>query len=94
MRQGLEKEVKTLVKKCGWAQALQTIGYQEWKEYFEGKISRKEVRDLIILHTKQYAKRQITWWKSDKRIRWIKKQPEAEKLVEKFLMMGQGKKLD
>jgi tRNA dimethylallyltransferase len=85
MRQGLEKEVKTLVKKCGWAQALQTIGYQEWKEYFEGKISRKQVRDLIILHTKQYAKRQLTWWKPDKRIRWVKNLKKAEKKIKIFL---------
>jgi len=87
-KRGLEKEVKSLAKKYGWVPALQTIGYQEWKDYFEGKTDRKEVKDLIVLHTRQYAKRQMTWWKSDKRIHWIKKQPQAEKLVEKFLMMG------
>ena len=84
-KQGLEEETKNLAKKYGWIQTLQTIGYQEWKGYFEGKISKKEVKDLIILHTRQYAKRQMTWWKSDKRIHWIKKQPEAEKLVKDYL---------
>jgi len=85
IKQGLEKEVKNLVKQYGWTTDLQTIGYQEWKEYFENKISKNKVRDLIILHTKQYAKRQMTWFKRDKRIYWIKKQPEAEKLVIEFL---------
>jgi tRNA dimethylallyltransferase len=88
--QGLEKEVKNLVNKYGWVPALQTIGYQEWKEYFEGKINRKQVKDLIILHTKQYAKRQMTWFKRDKRIHWIKNQEEAERLIRSFLQNRKG----
>lgn len=82
---GLEKEVKRLVEKYGWILPLQTIGYQEWQDYFEGKIDKKTVKELIKLHQRQYVKRQMTWFKRDKRINWIKKQPEAEKLVEKFL---------
>lgn len=87
-RMGLEKEVENLIKKYGWVPALQTIGYQEWEEYFTGRLDKKEVRDLIILHTKQFAKRQMTWFKRDKRICWIKKQPEAEKLVKKWTSHG------
>ena len=82
---GLEEEVGRLVKKYGWIEALQTIGYQEWQEYFKNKINRDEVKNLIIRHTIQFAKRQMTWFKRDKRIHWIKKQLEAEKLVKKFL---------
>ena len=85
IKQGLEKEVKNLVKQYGWTTDLQTIGYQEWKEYFENKISKNEVRDLIVLHTKQYAKRQMTWFKRDKRIYWIKNYKEAKKIVKEFL---------
>lgn len=103
-KRGLEKEVRTLVEKYGWTQALQTIGYQEWfdetiasslpslhseKEYFN-KIDKNKVKDLIILHTRQYAKRQMTWWRSDKRIHWIRNQKEAERLIRNFLQNRKG----
>jgi len=83
---GLEKEVKNLVKKYGWIVALQTIGYQEFKEYFEGKIKTEEkLKELIKVRTFQFVKRQMTWFKKEKRIRWIKSQKEAEKLIKSFL---------
>jgi len=82
---GLEEEVGRLVKKYGWIEALQTIGYQEWQEYFKNKINRDEVKNLIIRHTIQFAKRQMTWFKRDKRIKWVKNQKEAEKLIKEFL---------
>lgn len=85
LKHELEKEVKNLVKKYGWVTILQTIGYQEWKEYFDRKISKNEVRNLIVLHTKQYAKRQMTWFKRNKRIKWIKGYKEAVKLTKEFL---------
>lgn len=83
---GLEKEVKTLVKKYGWdIKPVQTIGYQEFEDFFEKKINRKEVKEKIILHTLQFARRQMTWFKRDKRIHWIKNQKEAENLIKEFL---------
>lgn len=83
---GLEKEVKNLVRKYSWKiPALQTIGYQEWKEYFNKKNNLKEVEKRIIQNTKKFTKRQITWFKRDKRIKWIRNYKEAEKLVNNFL---------
>jgi tRNA dimethylallyltransferase len=82
---GLEKEVKNLVKKYDWILPSQTIGYQEWNEYFKGKINKERVKELIILHTKQLAKRQMTWFRRDKRIYWIKNYKQAKKLLKKFL---------
>jgi len=85
LKLGLKKEVKKLVKKYGWKiQPLQTIGYQEWQDYFNKKISEEEIRKKIILRTLQFSKRQMTWFKKDKRIKWIKNYKEAEKLIEKF----------
>lgn len=78
MKTGLENEAKKFFKK-------EIIGYQEWKDYFAGKITRQEVADLIQTHTLQYAKRQMTWFKKDKRIKWVKNQKQAEKLVKEFL---------
>jgi tRNA dimethylallyltransferase len=85
LKRGLEKEVRNLVKKYGWIPPLQTIGYQEWKGLFEDKITREEVENLIAKHTIQFAKRQMTWFKKDKRIHWLKNQEEAEKLIKNFI---------
>ncbi len=77
IKMGLEKEAKKLIKKYGWVPPLQTIGYQEW--------SSPNAKELIIQHTIQYSKRQMTWFKKDKRIRWIRNYKEAEKLTKSFL---------
>jgi len=74
---GLEKEAKRF--------PLPIIGYQEWKDYFKEKITKKEVKTLIKIHTLQFAKRQMTWWKKDERIKWVKNYREAEKSARNFL---------
>lgn len=84
-RQGLEREAKYLIKKYGWIPPLNTIGYQEWRYFFEDKINKEEVKKAIIRHTNKFARRQMTWFKKDKTIRWIKKKKEAEKLTRSFL---------
>lgn len=86
IKSGLEKEVKKLVKKYGWEIApLQTIGYQEWKPYFNKETTKKQVKENIKLHTVQFARRQMTWFKRDKRIEWTKNCLEAKKIINKFL---------
>ncbi len=82
---GLEKETKKLFKKYCWIPSMQTIGYQEWKNYLERKTNKEEVKNLISLHTIQFTKRQMTWFERNKRIHWIKSQKEAEKLIKEFL---------
>ncbi len=81
---GLEKEVKKLVEKYGWVPALDSIGYHEWKGYLEKKETKNKVKEKIALHTLQYSRRQMTWFKKDKQIHWINNYREAEKLVKKF----------
>jgi tRNA dimethylallyltransferase len=51
--------------------ALQTVGYQELFDYMEGKITLKKAIELIKQHTRQYAKRQMTWFKKDAEIKWF-----------------------
>lgn len=82
---GLEKEVRILVKKYGWMPPMETIGYKEWKECFEGKIGRDEVKKLINLHTVQFSKRQMTWFKRNDRINWIKDYNKVKRLIDNFL---------
>ncbi len=76
--QGLEKEAKKLPQ-------TDTIGYQEWTDYFRGKISQQEVVEQIKKNTINFAKRQMTWFKRDSNIHWISTYQQAEKLVKDFL---------
>jgi tRNA dimethylallyltransferase len=68
---GLEKEVKSL-QASAHLNALQTVGYSEWKDYFDQKISREKVIENIQLNTRHYAKRQMTWFKRDPATTWFK----------------------
>ena len=63
INEGLENEVRTLLPLMH-LNALQTVGYSEWLPYFENKTSREEVIDKIKQHSRNYAKRQITWFKN------------------------------
>lgn len=83
---GLVKEVKKLNKKYPFRlSAMSGIGYKEFEPYFDKKVSLKQTTDLIKKNTRGYAKRQITWFKKDKRIKWIKNLNEANKLIKDFL---------
>ena len=86
IRDGLVDEVKNLIKKYGPNQrAFDTIGYREIIDYLDGKISLTEAVELIKKNTRAYAKRQMTWFKKDKSIMWIKKPQYAIGVVKKFL---------
>jgi len=50
--------------------ALQTVGYKELFEYFDGAISLEQAIEKIKINTRHYAKRQITWFKKDRDIKW------------------------
>lgn len=51
--------------------ALQTVGYRELFEYFDGKTTLDEAVALIKKHSIQFAKHQMTWWRKDKSIAWF-----------------------
>lgn len=61
MAQGLEEEARSLVE-FKHLSALQTVGYKELFDFFEGKCTREEAIEKIKQHTRNYAKRQITWF--------------------------------
>ncbi len=69
---GLVKEVETLVKKYGWdLPLLKTLGYAEIINYLQGKLSLPLAEEEIILHTRQFAKRQRTWFRAYPEIEWF-----------------------
>ena len=61
IQDGLEKEAYSLVKFRQY-NALNTVGYKEFFLYFDGKLSKVEAVDKIKQNTRNYAKRQITWF--------------------------------
>ncbi len=69
--EGLEDEVKGLIP-YRHLNALQTVGYTELFEYFDGKINKKRALELIQQHTRNYAKRQLTWFRKDSGFIWCK----------------------
>lgn len=71
---GLEKEVKGLVEsgKVNFGnQSMQAIGYKEFRSYFAGSISIEQVKNDIKQHTRNYAKRQISWFKTIETGIWV-----------------------
>ncbi len=70
MDEGLVEEARSLLpyRNC---QALQTVGYKEVFEYLDNKIPLEEDVRLIQRNTRNYAMKQITWWRRDPDIKWI-----------------------
>lgn len=73
LNQGLEIEIKGLLAKgVSWqAQAMTSLGYREWQNYFLGTASRDDVIVIWEKEEKKYIKRQLTWFKSNPRIKWF-----------------------
>ncbi len=69
MAQGLLAEVESLTPYRN-NKNLQTVGYTELFEYLDGTCSLEAAVDKIKQHTRNYAKRQMTWFKKDKEITW------------------------
>ena len=85
IQQGLLQEVRELVDRYGWTlPLLNTIGYREFRTFFEGEASLESTITLIKRNVRRYAKRQLTWWRK-KPVHWITKPVEAINRVEKFL---------
>jgi len=86
-RQGMILEVKKLRKSGVSRKRLEEFGleYRYIARYLQGKITYKEMAGKLEREIMGFAKRQMTWFKRDRRIYWAKKEKEAEKLVKKFL---------
>ncbi len=84
--EGLEEEARGLFPFRD-LNALQTVGYQELFNYFDGTISREEAIDKIKQHTRNYAKRQTTWFR--KEAHWARLDPSdtegSLKLIDTFI---------
>ena len=70
MEEGLLQEVKSLLPNAQ-VNALQTVGYQEIFAHLRGEITLQDAVAQIKQHTRQYAKRQMTWFTKDNQIHWL-----------------------
>jgi tRNA dimethylallyltransferase len=83
---GLIEEVKKLLE-IGYSKDLKsfrTVGYKEPIEYLEGKISFEEMIRQIQQFSRNYAKRQLTWFRADKRIEWLEASLPQDELLKKI----------
>lgn len=67
---GMEEEARALYP-LRHLNALNTVGYKEWFDYFDGKFDREEAIRLIKRNTRRYAKKQLTWYRNDPDIHWF-----------------------
>ena len=73
---GLEAEARALYP-YRELNALKTVGYREFFDYFDGRIGYDEAVELIKRNSRRYAKRQLTWFRRDSEIRWFAPDDDA-----------------
>lgn len=73
MEHGLKEEIEKLLSEGETFddRAMQGIGYREWREYFEGNHTIDEVKEEIQKNSRQFAKRQMTWFKNQFDVKWF-----------------------
>lgn len=86
LEKGMIEEVQQLIiqyKK--FPTAMQGLGYKEVKEYLDGQISKEDMTDKIKQETRRYAKRQLTWFRKNKNIKWINGLDSIQKNIDIIL---------
>lgn len=86
MEDGLLEEVKSLHEHKN-LNAVQTVGYSELFDFIDGKQSLEDAISKIKQHTRNYAKRQITWLKKYEALNWVRRNEEARiiQLIDAYL---------
>ena len=86
-KEGMLEEVEGLIKQRVSTQWLEKIGleYRWLSRYLQNQVSLKEMQEKLYFDIIHYAKRQMTWFKKNKKIVWLKDYKDIEKEVEKFL---------
>lgn len=91
IKDGVEEEIKKLISSgISWdSQAMASLGYRQWRDYFDDKINKQTVIDNWKKEELRYAKRQLTWFRKDPRVDWYDSSKKnftesVEKLVKKW----------
>ncbi len=81
--EGLVAEVENLVKKYSFStKSLQTLGYREVLRYLKGEINAEQMVSDVQKFTRHYAKRQLTWFRTEPEIIWVDSTNESGKVVQ------------
>ena len=80
MEDGLEEEARKVYPQRGLT-SLRTVGYKELFAYFDGEIDRNEAIRQIQSHSREYMRKQLTWFKRDDTIHWFHPE-EKDKILE------------
>ncbi len=90
LRQGLVAEVRKLRQNGLSWKRMEELGleYQYVSLFLRKKLAREEMIEMLTTKIRQFAKRQITWFKRDKQIHWIRNYRQAEKLTKRFLSVN------
>ena len=84
MRNGLLEELHSIVEdESTWSlQSMQGIGYKEWKPYFNKEQTVNECVEAIKKNSRNFAKRQYTWFRNQMQVHWydVKKEDWKEEL--------------
>lgn len=87
IKRGFIREVRKLKKSGLSFEKIEEFGlhYRCATHYLQGKMNYNEMMEKSLNELENYSKRQMTWFKRDKRIKWVKNQGEVEKLIREFL---------
>lgn len=80
VEEGLLEEVRDLYPHRE-RNALQTVGYRELFEYFDGKLSKEEAISEIKKNTRRFAKRQLTWYRKNPNVHWFDYSTKADEIA-------------
>jgi tRNA dimethylallyltransferase len=88
MSQGLWEEVQSLRNRLApGSTALQALGYKELLQEIEGQASLAEAVNRIKTGTRNYAKRQLTWFRRDERVTWIEASGRSARDISREILM-------
>lgn len=91
--QGLIEEVQSLIQKYqNFPTAMQGLGYKEVVSYLQGKMTKEEMIETLKRETRRYAKRQLTWFRKNKEIKWIDGLLPKEENIQRILEDYSGEK--
>jgi tRNA dimethylallyltransferase len=85
MKRGLLDEARRLGRRYGWSlPSITGLGHRQLGLFLEGKVSLGEAVSLIKRDTRHFSKRQLTWFRREKGVKWVKNQAEAERAICRF----------
>ncbi|KKR87321.1 MAG: tRNA dimethylallyltransferase [Candidatus Woesebacteria bacterium GW2011_GWB1_41_10] len=97
VKAGIKKEIESLLKNgVSWDdQSMMSFGYRQYRDFFEGEVPEEVVVSEWTREEQKYAKRQMTWFKKDKRVGWfdifeVDYQKKVEKMVAKWYPLSRA----